>query len=393
VRVIGLMSGTSADGVDAALVEWPKGVRERPMRLLAFRQDPFPIELQRRIHDLAAGRAGAADALAELAGLDVELGERFAASAAALAQDAGVALAAIDAIASHGQTVAHHPARHATLQIGDPSVIAERTGCTTVADFRPRDLALGGEGAPLAPFFHHAAFADRREARAVLNLGGIANLTWLPAGGLGEDVIAFDVGPANTLIDGVVRTLSNGREGFDRDGVRAARGRVDPALLARLLDDDFLRRPPPKSTGRERYGLAEAEALAREWTGAARSADDLVATLVAFSVEAIRLACRDFLAAGAAVERVLVGGGGAENPVMMASLARALAPARVEPMDAAGVPARACEAMAFALFGRNALLGRPNHLPRCTGASRAAVLGEIVPGRAAGRWRPVRGGS
>jgi anhydro-N-acetylmuramic acid kinase len=389
VRVIGLMSGTSADGVDAALVEWPKGVRERPMRLLAFRQDGFPLELQRRIHDLAAGRVAGGDALAELAGLDVELGERFAASAVSLARDAGVALAEIDAIASHGQTVAHHPARHATLQIGDPSVIAERTGCTTVADFRPRDLALGGEGAPLAPFFHHAAFADRRESRAVLNLGGFANLTWLPAGGRAEDVIAFDVGPANALIDGVVRTLTDGREGFDRDGVRAARGRPDPELLARLLDDEFLRRPPPKSTGRERYGLSEAEALAREWIRGGRAADDLVATLLAFSVEAIRNACRDFLSAGGAVGRVLVGGGGAENPVMMASLARALAPARVEPMDAAGVPARACEAMAFALFGRNALLGRPNHLPRCTGASRAAVLGEIVPGRA-GRWSRLR---
>ncbi len=375
------MSGTSADGVDAALVEWPKGVRERPLRLLAFRQDPFPLALQRRIHDLAAGRVAASEALAELAGLDVELGERFAASAAALAQQAGVALAEIDAIASHGQTVAHHPARHATLQIGDPSVIAERTGCTTVADFRPRDLALGGEGAPLAPFFHHAAFADPSEARAVLNLGGIANLTWLPPGGRADDVIAFDVGPANTLIDGVVRTFSGGREGFDRDGARAARGHPQPDLLARLLDDEFLRRPPPKSTGRERYGLAEAEALALEWSRAGRPADDLVATLVAFSVEAIRGSCRDFLSA--APERLLVGGGGAENPVVMVSLARALAPARVESMDAAGVPARACEAMAFALLGRNALLGRPNHLPRCTGASRAAVLGEITPGRKA----------
>jgi anhydro-N-acetylmuramic acid kinase len=378
VRVIGLMSGTSADGVDAALVEWPKGVRERPLRLRAFRQDPFPLALQRRIHDLAAGRVAAGEALAELSSLDVELGERFAASAGALAEDAGVALDQVDAIASHGQTVAHHPARHATLQIGDPSVIAERTGCTTVADFRPRDLALGGEGAPLAPFFHHAAFADASEARAVLNLGGIANLTWLPRGGRAEDVIAFDVGPANTLIDGVVRTLSGGREGFDRDGARASRGHPDPDLLARLLDDDFLRRPPPKSTGRERYGLAEAEALAHEWSRAGRSEDDLVASLVAFSVEAIRRACREFLAAPA---RLLVGGGGAENPVVMAELARALAPARVEPMDAAGVPARACEAMAFALLGRNALLGRPNHLPRCTGASRAAVLGEITPGR------------
>ena len=175
-------------------------------------------------------------------------------------------------------------------------MIAERTGCTTVADFRPRDLALGGEGAPLAPFFHHAAFADPAEGRGVLNLGGIANVTWLPPGGRADDVVAFDVGPANALIDGVVRTLSGGREAFDRDGERAARGRLDAGLLARLLDDAFLRRPPPKSTGRERYGLAEAEALAREWSREGRAEDDLVATLVAFSVEAIRRACREFLA-------------------------------------------------------------------------------------------------
>ena len=381
MRVIGLMSGTSADGVDAALVEWPDGVDERPFRLAAFREDRFPAELQRRIHDLAAGRVPTGSVLAELAGLDVELGERFAASARALAGQAGVALSAIDAIASHGQTVAHHPERRATLQIGDPSVIAERTGVTTVADFRPRDLALGGEGAPLAPFFHHAAFAEPGENRAVLNLGGIANLTWLPPGGRAEDVIAFDVGPANALLDGVVRTLTQGRETFDRGGARAARGRPDAGLLARLLDDDFLRRPPPKSTGRERYGLAEAEALAREAGADGLAGDDLLATLLAFSVEAIRRACRDFLASGGPLARLLVGGGGADNPTFLAALAAALAPTRVEPMDAAGVPARACEAMAFALLGRNTLLRRPNHLPRCTGASRAAVLGEVVAGR------------
>jgi anhydro-N-acetylmuramic acid kinase len=387
VRVIGLMSGTSADGVDAALVEWPDGVQERPLRLVAFREERFAPELQRRIHDLAAGRVPTGNVLAELAGLDVELGERFAAAAFALAGQAGVALAEIDAIASHGQTVAHHPERRATLQIGDPSVIAERTGCTTIADFRPRDLALGGEGAPLAPFFHHAAFADAAENRGVLNLGGIANLTWLPPGGSKADVIAFDVGPANALLDGVVRSWSGGRETFDRDGARAARGRADAALLARLLDDAFLRRPPPKSTGRERYGLAEAEALVREWRAAGRAEEDLLATLLAFSVEAVRRACREFLSPqappSAPLARLLVGGGGADNPVFMAALAQALAPTRVEPMDAAGVPARACEAMAFALLGRNTLLGRPNHLPRCTGAGRAAVLGEIVAGRAA----------
>jgi anhydro-N-acetylmuramic acid kinase len=379
MRIIGLMSGTSADGADAALVEWPGGPPPRPFRLRAFRQVPFEDALQVRIHRLAAARVPGSDALRELAALDVALGERFAAAAAAVAADAGLALEEVDAVASHGQTVAHHPEERATLQIGDPSVIAERTGCTVVADFRPRDVAAGGEGAPLAPFFHVAALAEPEEGRLILNLGGIANVTWIPRGAKPDDVLAFDVGPANALIDGVMRVVSEGRERMDRDGARARRGRPDPELLARLLEDAFLSRPPPKSTARERYGSAEAEALAAEWEAGGRPADDLVATLVAFSAEAVRRACRDFLPGR--VERVLVGGGGAENPALMQALTARFDGAPVEPFDAAGVPARAAEAMAFALMGRNALLGLPNHLPRCTGAARAAVLGEIVPGR------------
>ncbi len=375
------MSGTSADGVDAALVEWPDAPEARPFRLVAFHADPFPSSLQERIHRLAAGRVPAGEALRELAALDVALGERFAAAALAVCRAAGLDPGALDAVASHGQTVAHHPELHATLQIGDPSLIAERTGVTTVADFRPRDVAAGGEGAPLAPFFHHAAFADASEGRVALNLGGIANVTWLPPGAGPDDVVAFDVGPANALLDGVVRVQSGGREAMDGGGARARRGRADPDLLARLLDDDFLRRPPPKSTGRERYGTAEAEALAREWRERGREDDDLVATLAAFTVEAVRRACSELLGPAARVDRLLVGGGGAENSALMQGLARALPDARVEPFDAAGVPARAAEAMAFSLLGRNALLGLPNHLPRCTGARRAAVLGEIVPGR------------
>jgi len=235
MRVIGLMSGTSADGVDAALVEWPEGAAPKPFELVAFREDPFPESLQARIHELAAGRLAPGKALSELAALDVLLAERFAESAIALADSARIPLAEIDAIASHGQTVAHHPELRATLQIGDPSLIAERTGCTTVADFRPRDIAAGGEGAPLAPFFHFAAFSDPDESRLALNLGGIANLTWLPRGGRADDVIAFDVGPANSLIDGVVAIFSEGRESMDRDGARARRGRVDEAFaMARV---------------------------------------------------------------------------------------------------------------------------------------------------------------
>ena len=256
--VIGLMSGTSADGVDAALVDWPDGPEAHPYTLRAFCELPFEAELQERVHTLAAGRVPGPDVLRELASLDVLLAERFAEAAAAAASDARVSLDAVRAIASHGQTVAHCPERKATLQIGDPSVIAERTGCTVVADFRPRDLAAGGEGAPLVPFFHLAALADPNESRVALNLGGIANLTWLPAGDP-DAVIAFDVGPANALVDGVVRILSGGEVRMDRDGRQALRGRADRALLARLMDDDYLERRPPKSTGCERYGIAEAE--------------------------------------------------------------------------------------------------------------------------------------
>jgi anhydro-N-acetylmuramic acid kinase len=380
VQVIGLMSGTSADGVDAALVEWPDDARTRPFRLIAFREEPFPSDLQQRIHRLAAGRVPGDEALAELAGLDVLLGERFAAAARAVAEDAGVSLDAVDAIGSHGQTVAHHPERRATLQIGDPSVIAERTGCTTVADFRARDMAAGGEGAPLAPFFHVAVFGEAAEGRVVLNLGGIANITWLPRGDRAEDAMAFDVGPANSLLDGVVQQLTAGRVRMDRDGQRARNGQVDPGLLARLLDDDFLRRSPPKSTGRERYGLAEAERLVEQWSVCDGHPDDLVATLVAFTAQAVAGACRDFLDPPAPIDRVLVGGGGARTPALLEALRDAFSGVTVEPFEAAGVPSAAAEAMAFSLLARNALLGVPNHLPRCTGSSRQAVLGEIVPG-------------
>jgi len=382
VRVIGLMSGTSADAVDAALVEWDDPLAPRPFRLRAYREDPLPAALQERIHALAAGRTAPGQTLREMLALDVLLAERFAASAEAVAADARIALADVDAIASHGQTVAHHPELRGSLQIGDPSLIAERTGCTTVADFRPRDLAAGGEGAPLAPFFHLAALGDPAESRLVLNLGGMANVTWLPKGGDPDAVVAFDVGPANTLIDGVVRIASGGRERIDRDGVRARRGRVDRALLARLLDDDFLRKAPPKSTGRERYGAAEAEALWREAERRPLALDDLLATLVAFTAEVVAHAVREHLAGVESLDRLLVGGGGARNPTLMHALADALGGGvPVEPFDRHGVPADAAEAMAFALLGRNALLGLPNHLPRCTGASRAAVLGEIALGR------------
>lgn len=387
VRIIGLMSGTSADAVDAALVEWPDNEQARPFSLLASCEEPLEGALQSRIHALAAGEIAAGRALEELAVLDVLLAERFAQAALAVVRDAGLGVDDIDAVASHGQTVAHHPEHGASLQIGSPSAIAERTGLPVVADFRPRDLAAGGEGAPLTPFFHHAVFAAPDEARAALNLGGIANLTWLPRDAEPADVLAFDTGPSNCLIDAVLQAASSGRERFDRDGTRALRGTVDAALLERLLDDPYLAASPPKSTGRERYGRAEAEGLLAAWD--ARPLDDLVATLTAFSVESVVAACRTHLPE--LPERLLVGGGGVRNEALRAGLARGLPSCRVDPFDALGVPADAAEAMAFGLMGRNTLLGVPNHLPGATGAARSAVLGVIVPGPD-GRSAPRRRG-
>lgn len=377
--VVGLMSGTSADAIDAALVEWPDGVAARPFRLIAYREYPHAPVLQSEIHRLAAGELPGEGMLAELIRLDRVLADRFADAVLELLREAGVDRSRVAAVGSHGQTVAHHPEHGGTLQLGCPARIAERLGRPVVADFRRRDMAMGGEGAPLAPFFHHAVFTDPNEHRGVLNLGGIANLTWLPAGDDGDRVMAFDVGPANSLTDAVVSLASEGRERCDIEGGRARRGRIVDAYLVELLADPYLARPAPKSTGRERYGLA----LAREWLARAQrdgvAVDDLLATLVELSARAVADAWHRM--AGAAVARgdgrILVGGGGVRNRFGMERLAAALPGVTVEPMDAAGVPADAAEAMAFSLLARNALLRIPNHLPRCTGVADARVLGVV----------------
>ncbi len=378
MRVIGLMSGTSADGVDAAIVDWPDAAAPIPFEVIAHREFPLARDEQQRIHRLAAGEGSGVESLRELVALDVDLGHRFADAAITLARDASIPLAEVAAIASHGQTIVHYPEIGGTLQIGSLPLIAERTGCRVIGDFRPRDIAAGGEGAPLTPFFHRGVFGAPDENRLVLNLGGIANVTWLPAAAEPDRVLAFDVGPANSLLDGVVELLTKGRESMDRDGIRAWRGVIHRGWLERLLEDEYLLRPPPKSTGRERYGRERARSLLEQWTAEHGQAagDDLLATLVAFTVGAIGRACTDWLPeSDGAVERLLVGGGGAENPAVLEGLVAALPGTTIETFDRHGVPAAAAEAMAFSLMGRNALLGLPNHLPRCTGATSERILG------------------
>jgi len=355
---LGLISGTSMDGVDAALVRRRRGTVE----LVAANTTRYPPDLARTLVTASSGRGSCE----ELGALDVALGDCFAAAANALLAGAGVAADAVTAVGSHGQTLLHRPEGAFSLQIGDPARIAQATGITTVADFRRADLAAGGEGAPLAPVFHQAVFADRSQARAVLNLGGISNLTLLRPG---MPVLAFDVGPANTLTDTLARETSG--EPFDRDGALAAAGRPHAPLLEALLADPWFPRPPPKSTGPELFNLdwVRAHPGARDLPAA-----DLAATCIELAAAAVAHAV-DENAPGMA--RLYCCGGGVHNPVLMRRLRAVLPGTRVETTAALGVDPDFLEAMCFAWLAGERLAGRPGNLPSVTGARRPAVLGAI----------------
>jgi anhydro-N-acetylmuramic acid kinase len=367
------MSGTSLDGIDAALVD-VAGRRPR-VRLIGFRTTPYPAALRREL--LAAAEGRPLDA-GRFAALHVAVGARMADAVLALCRAQRVPPARVALVGSHGHTVHHAPSRGVTWQIGEPAPIAVRTGITTVANFRTADVAAGGEGAPLAPWAHHVLFAHPRRRRAVQNLGGIGNVTYLPPGADASRVVAFDTGPGNMVIDGVVRVLSRGRRWMDRDGRLARRGRVDDALLATLLRHPFLARRPPKSTGREDFGAPVVDWLMREARRRRLADADVVATATAFTARATADAYRRFLPP---LDDVLLAGGGSRNPALVAALAAALPGVRVRPVDALGYDADALEAIAFALLAWAAALGRPGALPRVTGARRPVVSGQIAPGR------------
>ena len=388
MKVIGLMSGTSADGIDAALLEIGPGKTLPRLRLLQFMVHPFPNGLRERILRAADVRRGGAG---ELCQLNAYLGELFAKAARTVARRAGVPMKTVALIGSHGQTIAHLPdpttkdgvSVRSTLQIGEPSVIAERTGVTTVADFRPRDLAAGGEGAPLTPYLHALLFRHPRRGRIVLNLGGIANLTFLPKGRGLRGVLAFDTGPGNVLIDGLMARLTGGALGSDLDGQIAASGRVDSRLLRWLMAHPYLRRQPPKSTGRDSFGPSMIDALLRRAAPRRTAEEDLVTTITAFTAESVALHIRrDLPRDGGTALELIACGGGARNPTLVKRLQETLPECRLLMADEAGFPGRAIEAAAFALLAYLTANGLPGNLPSVTGATHHAVLGKIVPGRA-----------
>lgn len=356
---LGLISGTSVDGVDAALVRFSPSPE-----VLFARTYALPAELAAEV--VALSQATARLTLDEVGRLDTRLGAAFAAAARQALADAGVATEAVRAIGSHGQTLRHDPRGEApfTLQLGDPNLVAERLGITTVADFRRRDVAAGGQGAPLMPAFHAAVMADPGEDRAVLNLGGIANLTLLPRAGV---VRGFDTGPANGLMD--AWCLRHRGEPFDRDAAFAREGRIDEALLQALAADPWFALPPPKSTGRDQFHL--------DWVGArlaGQSPADVQATLCELTALTVADALRREMPG---CRRLLACGGGARNPLLMARLAARLPGLAVDTTAAIGLDPDFVEAAGFAWLARETLAGRPGNLPSVTGARGPRVLGAI----------------
>ena len=377
-----MMSGTSLDGVDAALLEVGGATPATfSWRLLGFHSESYAPEERDSIR--CAIESGGA---AELARLHATLGERFARCALAGCARAGVDPGSIAAIGSHGQTVWHDPPseaeRGATLQVGDPATIAEITGIPVVSDFRTRDVAAGGHGAPLVPWPDQLLFSASRRPRAIQNLGGMANVTWLPAASAREPVLAFDTGPGVALIDTAAELATDGRRTFDADGELAAAGEVDTGLLERLLRHPFLRRPPPKSTGREVFGSAFVQTLVeRREPRTRRDWADLVATLTAFTAASITEAYRRWITPKG-VSEVLLAGGGALNPVLAGMIADRMAPLPVRDLSEAGLDPEAREAACFAVLAWAHLRGLPANAPDATGASGARVLGSLTPGRA-----------
>ncbi|WP_407908676.1 anhydro-N-acetylmuramic acid kinase [Lysobacter claricitrinus] len=369
---VGLISGTSADGIDAALVRFGAGVSDTGCRLEHGVVVPWDDTLRARL--VALGQGGDARGLDEIGTLDVQVGGAFANAVHELLAVAGVAARDVVAIGSHGQTIRHRPAGAVydganpfTWQIGDGNVIAERCGIATVADFRRRDVAAGGQGAPLVPAFHAAMLHSDAEDRAVLNLGGIANFTLLPRSG---DVRGFDTGPANALLD--AWCLRHRGEAFDRDGAFAASGRIDDALLARLLDEPWFSLPPPKSSGREQFHLDWVEAK----LGGGESRADVQATLLELSAATV---ARALLTHQPSTRRVLVCGGGVRNPALIARIAAHLPNCTIEATDGHGLDADFVEAMAFAWLARQTLAGLPGNVAAVTGAKGPRVLGVVYP--------------
>src|SRR6266481_991484 len=380
--VLGMMSGTSADGIDVALARISGAPPNLNARLLSHASVKYPPELRKEILRVAEQRPLIAGALSQL---NFRLGELFAGAAIAACRHFRVALSKIALVGSHGQTIFHQgrPIPYfgsptaSTLQIGEPSVIAARTGITTVGDFRPADMALRGQGAPLVPYADYLLYRHTKLGRISLNLGGIANITVLPRAAKPQQVLAFDTGPANMLIDALVAHFTRGRLRFDENARLASHGRSIPALLNDLMRDPYLKLAPPKSTGREYYGHAYMKKLFALGRRQRAKPNDLIRAATILTALSVVDALHRFVLPTTKIQQLIVSGGGAHNPLILAQLAAALPGIDVLPSGRLGIPEDAKEALAFALLAYETLHQRPANLPSATGARGLAILGKI----------------
>ena len=376
---LGLMSGTSADGIDVALVRFAD---RGEAHLANFAALPFPRDVRAVVLRVAEGHKLSPGDLSQL---NFRLGQVFAGALLAACRKFRVSPRRVDLIGSHGQTVYHQgaPSRllgervASTMQIGEPAVIAALTGITTVGDFRPADMAVGGQGAPLVPWVDYRLYRHPRLGRAALNIGGIANVTVIPPGARPEAVFAFDTGPGNMVIDALVRHFTRGQGAYDRDAQIASRGRLLPGLLDDLLADPYFRLPPPKTAGREQYGEPYLRKLLAWGRRHRAQPADMVRTATVLTALSIVDAFHRWITPRARVAQLIVAGGGARNPLLCAQIAAALPHIEMIPSDQLGVPGDAKEAFAFALLAYETIHRRPANLPSATGAKRPAILGKI----------------
>ena len=381
-KVIGLMSGTSVDGVDAALVEIRGHGLDTQVELLAFHSHPFASSVRERIFDLFQPETSSVD---ELCQMNFLIGEIFAEAALSVVRDAQLEVGEIDLIGSHGQTVYHLPPQigaqyiPSTLQLGEPVVISYRTGIPTIANFRVADLAAGGQGAPLVPYVDFLLFRQPDRTVALQNIGGISNVTLIPAGATGSDVLASDTGPGNMIIDSVMEILTDGEEKYDNAGQFAAQGSVSESLLEAWLGHPFISAPPPKTTGREAFGRQFAHQAIKQAQDQNVGQADLVATLTAFTAETIFDYYRQFLFPHYSVDAIYISGGGVHNLTLMEHLKTLFQPIPLLPIDSIGFSSDAKEAIAFAVLANEAVHGHPTNLPQVTGASQPMVLGTFSP--------------
>ena len=379
MRVAGIMSGTSLDGIDVAIIDINGSGFKAKVNVLASHSVPYP----RKVREALLAVSNTSAHTGEISRLNFLLGELYAEAVEETAERSGIPVSTIKLIGCHGQTIFHEGQATAylgkkvasTFQIGESSVVSERTGVAVISNFRERDMAAGGKGAPLVPYLDYLLLRSRGRGRVAVNIGGIANLAGIPPNSNPDKVIAFDTGPGNMVIDQLVSRITLGRQTFDRDGVLAAAGKPDPKLLNKLLRDKYFRQKPPKTAGREQYGSEFVSKL----LDTELSTEDLIATATALTAESIALGIRNFVMPEMRVDEVYVSGGGAHNPTLMAMLRKAMDTIPVAESTEVGLDIDAKEAIAFAVLAYETAHDRPSNVPKATGARRPVVLGKITP--------------